>query len=132
MEYQRLLGHRSSLFLKPPKNRTASPLHRSLGIRSRALPPFTSAYITGLQIYLDGPYGAPSSHIFRAQHAVLIGTGIGVTPFASILQSIMHRYWKNCHKCPRCEHEWTAELPASVMNLKKVGLKSLTAAHKQG
>ncbi|KAI5709041.1 hypothetical protein M8J76_008768 [Diaphorina citri] len=26
-----------------------------------------------LEIYLDGPYGAPSSHIFRAQHAVLIG-----------------------------------------------------------
>lgn len=47
-----------------------------------------------LEIYIDGPYGAPSSHIFRAQHAVLIGTGIGVTPFASILQSIMHRYYK--------------------------------------
>jgi NADPH oxidase 5 len=47
-----------------------------------------------LEIFIDGPYGAPSSHIFRAQHAVLIGTGIGVTPFASILQSIMHRYWK--------------------------------------
>ncbi|XP_043193390.1 NADPH oxidase 5-like isoform X4 [Amphibalanus amphitrite] len=73
-----------------------------------------------LEIYLDGPYGTPSSHIFRAQHAVLIGTGIGVTPFASILQSIMYRYWKNCHRCPRCQHEWTAELPASVMNLKKV------------
>jgi NADPH oxidase 5 len=47
-----------------------------------------------LQIFIDGPYGAPSSHIFRAQHAVLVGTGIGVTPFASILQSIMHRYYK--------------------------------------
>lgn len=47
-----------------------------------------------LEIFIDGPYGAPSSHIFRAQHAVLVGTGIGVTPFASILQSIMHRYWK--------------------------------------
>jgi predicted ferric reductase len=47
-----------------------------------------------LEIYIDGPYGAPSSHIFRAQHAVLVGTGIGVTPFASILQSIMHRYYK--------------------------------------
>jgi predicted ferric reductase len=46
------------------------------------------------QIFIDGPYGAPSSHIFKAQHAVLVGTGIGVTPFASILQSIMHRYWK--------------------------------------
>ena len=41
-----------------------------------------------LEIYIDGPFGAPSSNIFRAEHAVLIGTGIGVTPFASILQSV--------------------------------------------
>ena len=45
-----------------------------------------------LDIYIDGPFGSPSSNIYRAEHAVLIGTGIGVTPFASILQSIAHRY----------------------------------------
>ena len=28
----------------------------------------------------------------RAEHAVLVGTGIGITPFASILQSISRRY----------------------------------------
>ncbi|XP_055323484.1 superoxide-generating NADPH oxidase heavy chain subunit C isoform X2 [Sitodiplosis mosellana] len=73
-----------------------------------------------LEIYIDGPYGAPSSHIFRAQHAVLIATGIGVTPFASILQSIMHRYWKARHTCPRCNFEWSSEIPQSIMNLRKV------------
>ena len=41
------------------------------------------------KVYIDGPYGTPSTHIFQAEHAVLIGAGIGVTPFASILQSIM-------------------------------------------
>ena len=39
-----------------------------------------------LEVYIDGPFGSPSSNIYRAEHAVLIGTGIGVTPFASILQ----------------------------------------------
>ncbi|KAK4303693.1 hypothetical protein Pmani_024320 [Petrolisthes manimaculis] len=73
-----------------------------------------------LVIYMDGPFGAPSSHIFRAQHAVLIATGIGVTPFASILQSIMHKYWKARHTCPKCTHSWTSDLPHSVMNLRKV------------
>ncbi|KAG5871550.1 hypothetical protein JTB14_011317 [Gonioctena quinquepunctata] len=73
-----------------------------------------------LEIYLDGPYGAPSSHIFRAQHAVLIATGIGVTPFASILQSIMHRYWKARHTCPKCTFSWASEIPATIMNLRKV------------
>lgn len=72
------------------------------------------------QIYLDGPYGAPSSHIFQAQHAVLIATGIGVTPFASILQSIMHRYWKARHSCPKCSYSWSSEIPATVMHLRKV------------
>ncbi|MBV7338833.1 hypothetical protein KFU94_63560 [Chloroflexi bacterium TSY] len=42
-------------------------------------------------VYLDGPYGAPSSHIFESNVAILIGAGIGVTPFASILKSILHR-----------------------------------------
>ncbi|XP_075169966.1 NADPH oxidase [Haematobia irritans] len=73
-----------------------------------------------LEIFIDGPYGAPSSHIFMAQHAVLIGTGIGVTPFASILQSIMHRYWKARHSCPRCLFEWASDIPKTVMNLRKV------------
>ncbi|XP_015595407.1 NADPH oxidase 5 isoform X2 [Cephus cinctus] len=73
-----------------------------------------------LEIFLDGPYGTPSSHIFQAQHAVLIATGIGVTPFASILQSIMHRYWKARHTCPKCTFSWASEIPPTVMYLRKV------------
>ena len=80
-----------------------------------------------LLVYIDGPFGAPTSQIFRAQHAVLIGTGIGVTPFASILQSIMHRYWQARNTCPKCQYQWTSDLSASVgLNLRKV---SNTWAH---
>ncbi|CAH2098519.1 unnamed protein product [Euphydryas editha] len=75
-----------------------------------------------LEIYLDGPYGAASSHIFHAQHAVLIAAGIGVTPFASILQAIMYRYWRARATCPKCAHTFTTELPQyqGDMSLKKV------------
>ncbi|WP_413173026.1 EF-hand domain-containing protein [Anabaena azotica] len=45
----------------------------------------------GVSVYLDGPYGTPSTHIFESKYAVLIGAGIGVTPFASILKSILYR-----------------------------------------
>ena len=45
-----------------------------------------------LVVYIDGPHSAPSSTIFSAEHAVLVATGIGVTPFASILQSIVARF----------------------------------------
>lgn len=72
-----------------------------------------------LEVYIDGPFGAPSSNIFRAEHAVLIGTGIGVTPFASILQSIMHRYWQVKRQCPQCLYQWSDEI-SSIFNLKKV------------
>ncbi|KAI5631135.1 ferric reductase NAD binding domain-containing protein [Phthorimaea operculella] len=73
-----------------------------------------------LEIYLDGPYGAASSHIFRAQHAALIAAGIGVTPFASILQSIMYRYWSQRTTCPKCSHTWAKDLPQNTMSLRKV------------
>lgn len=48
-------------------------------------------YFIVRQCYVDGPYGTPTRQIFASEHAVLIGAGIGITPFASILQSIMYR-----------------------------------------
>jgi NADPH oxidase len=40
------------------------------------------------RLRIDGPYGAPAEDVFANEVAVLIGTGIGVTPFASILKQI--------------------------------------------
>jgi NADPH oxidase len=40
---------------------------------------------------IDGPYGAPAEDVFNNEIAVLIGTGIGVTPWASILKNIWHQ-----------------------------------------
>ena len=68
---------------------------------------------------IDGPFGAPTSNIFRANHAVLVGTGIGVTPFSSVLQSIMYRYWEKREECPKCHHRWTHDL-SNLGNLEKV------------
>ncbi|XP_064476773.1 NADPH oxidase 5-like isoform X2 [Ornithodoros turicata] len=73
-----------------------------------------------LVVRIDGPYGSPSSHIFQAQHAVMVAAGIGVTPFASILQSIMYRYYQARSTCPKCSHCWVAKKPQSFMKLRKV------------
>ncbi|KAL8669938.1 MAG: hypothetical protein Q9224_007705, partial [Gallowayella concinna] len=40
------------------------------------------------RLRIDGPYGAPAEDVFDNEIAVLIGTGIGVTPWASILKNI--------------------------------------------
>ena len=42
------------------------------------------------KIRIDGPYGAPAEDVFANEIAVLVGTGIGVTPWASILKNIWH------------------------------------------
>jgi NADPH oxidase len=40
------------------------------------------------KLRIDGPYGAPAEDVFDNEIAVLIGTGIGVTPWASVLKDI--------------------------------------------
>jgi len=46
-------------------------------------------------VRIDGPYGAPAEDVFSAEVAVLVGAGIGVTPFASILKHIWYCQQKN-------------------------------------
>lgn len=64
---------------------------RSLGNWSSALRAQVERGAPPPIVHVDGPYGSPSAHIFAAKRAVLIGAGIGVTPFASVLESIVMR-----------------------------------------
>ncbi|KAJ7723641.1 NADPH oxidase [Mycena metata] len=45
-------------------------------------------------VRIDGPYGAPAEDVFDVEVAILIGAGIGVTPFASILKHIWYKQRK--------------------------------------
>jgi ferredoxin-NADP reductase len=36
-------------------------------------------------------YETPSTHVFESEVAVLVGAGIGITPFASIVKSVLMR-----------------------------------------
>lgn len=42
-------------------------------------------------IKIDGPFGSASEEVFRYQRLILVGAGIGVTPFASIMRSLALR-----------------------------------------
>ena len=86
---------------------------------------FTFTYFTLLlcmQCFIDGPYGTASREIFETEHAVLISAGIGVTPMASILQSIAHIYKESTKECPRCHHSFYSPVSDCGTNLKKVNL----------
>jgi NADPH oxidase 2 len=45
----------------------------------------------GLVLRIDGPYGSASEEVFEFDTVILVGAGIGVTPFISILKSISMR-----------------------------------------
>ncbi|XP_009319788.1 PREDICTED: NADPH oxidase 5 [Pygoscelis adeliae] len=76
--------------------------------------------LCSIKCYIDGPYGTPTRRIFTSEHAVLIGAGIGITPFASILQSIMYRYRRRKQSCPSCHYSWCEDLQDEEMTLRKV------------
>ena len=42
-------------------------------------------------MYLDGPYGTPIQELMKVDHAVFVGGGVGVNPFASVLQHILNK-----------------------------------------
>lgn len=66
---------------------------RALGNWTRALAERFAAPAShrGERVHVDGPYGTPSVHLWDSEHVVTIASGIGVTPFASILQSLQIR-----------------------------------------
>jgi len=45
-----------------------------------------------LKVYVDGPYGAPAQDFTKYKVAILVGSGIGVTPFAAVLRDLLHTY----------------------------------------
>ena len=112
---------------------------RSLGNWTRALRRRAEEQMRAgaaeISAYVDGPYGSPSRHVFESRHAVLIGAGIGVTPFASILESIVlrangrgerpvtleraHFFWLNRDQY---SFEWFAALLAELERIDGAGV----------
>lgn len=113
---------------------------RSLGNWTKALRRHAEEHPgdAGLVAYVDGPYGTPSARIFESPIVVLIGAGIGVTPFASVLESIALRgsdpnatpsklervyfYWLNQDQY---SFEWFADLLADLETKDHKGLLDL-------
>ncbi|KAF9976317.1 hypothetical protein BGZ65_007879, partial [Modicella reniformis] len=66
-------------------------------------------------VQIDGPFGAPTEDVFNHEIVVLVGSGIGVTPFASILRDIWYRANNNMPlKTKRIEFYWVCRDLASL------------------
>ncbi|KAJ3498196.1 hypothetical protein NLG97_g1314 [Lecanicillium saksenae] len=44
-----------------------------------------------IQVGINGPFGAPAQHFYDFDQSMIIGAGIGVTPFAGILADLQHK-----------------------------------------
>lgn len=44
------------------------------------------------RLYIDGPYGAPAQDYLNYDVLLLVGLGIGATPFISILKDMLHHH----------------------------------------
>lgn len=53
-------------------------------------------------IFIKGPYSSCARYVFDCKHIVLIGGGIGITPYASILSSLMAQFRASCITCKHC------------------------------
>ncbi|XP_072234297.1 cytochrome b-245 heavy chain [Leuresthes tenuis] len=74
------------------------------------------------KVAIDGPFGTASEDVFRYEVVMLVGAGIGVTPFASILKSVWYKHIQNNQNvftkkiyfywlCPETQaFEWFADL----------------------
>ncbi|XP_075040739.1 NADPH oxidase 1 isoform X2 [Mixophyes fleayi] len=49
-------------------------------------------------LVVDGPFGTASEDVFKYEVSMLVGAGIGVTPFASILKSIWYKFQHDDHR----------------------------------
>lgn len=99
-------------------------------MRSYSSPPLHTLHPTHShtphRISVDGPFGTASEDVFTHEVGLLVGAGIGVTPFASILKSVFYKltdesttlrlkkvyfYWI----CPEpTAFEWFADLLLSL------------------
>ena len=127
-----------------PFSITSAPESAALTVHVRALGNWTKALrkraesapsVGALPVYVDGPYGSPSGHVFESRVAVLVGAGIGVTPFASILESIVLRANRRSERAPSLERahffwlnrdqysfEWFAALLAELERIDGAGV----------
>ncbi|KAK3606271.1 hypothetical protein CHS0354_037947 [Potamilus streckersoni] len=85
-----------------PFTLTSAPHEEHLSLHIRALGPWTTNLRKTYDLnnrgdkshpmlYLDGPFGEGHQDWYRFRVSVLVGGGIGVTPFASILKDIAHK-----------------------------------------
>ncbi|KAK7092277.1 hypothetical protein V1264_008051 [Littorina saxatilis] len=130
-----------------PFTLTSAPHEDTLKVHIRALGPWTwniretfdpenlGPNTRYPKLYLDGPYGAGQQDWYQYEVSVLVGAGIGVTPYASILKDFVHMSSINCTYKVKCQKlyfiwitgsqrhfEWLIDILREVEEIDKDGM----------
>ncbi|MFT7802180.1 cytochrome b-245 heavy chain-like isoform X1 [Arapaima gigas] len=73
-----------------PFTMTSAPEENFFSVHIRSAGDWTEKLFKMMAV--DGPFGTASEDVFDYEVSMLIGAGIGVTPFASILKSIWYKF----------------------------------------
>lgn len=132
-----------------PFTLTSAPHEDTLSLHIRAVGPWTmrlreiysAESVSSLggypKIYLDGPFGEGHQEWNKFEVSVLVGGGIGVTPFASILKDLVHKSTVSskisCKKIyfiwvtrTQRQFEWLEDI---IREVEDIDQKSLVSVH---
>eukprot|EP00118_Oscarella_pearsei_P006944 m.32550 g.32550 ORF g.32550 m.32550 type:complete len:1691 (+) comp31668_c0_seq3:179-5251(+) len=96
-QWVRIASHGLSKDEYHPFTLTSAPHEEHLSLHIRAVGPWTQNLRKIYSdtpyplLYLDGPFGEGHQDWHRFDVSVMVGGGIGVTPFASILKDVVHK-----------------------------------------
>ncbi|XP_069121720.1 dual oxidase-like [Argopecten irradians] len=132
-----------------PFTLTSAPHEDNLSLHIRALGPWTWNLRQTFdpenlkdgpypKLFLDGPYGAGQQDWYQYDVSVLVGAGIGVPPYASILKDFVHMalmrntYRMKCQKlyfvwitASQRHYEWLLDIIREVEAIDKKGIVSI-------
>ncbi|KAK9841472.1 hypothetical protein WJX74_006501 [Apatococcus lobatus] len=74
--------------------------------------PRMSAEHMGMEVIMDGPYGAPTQDHKHFRNLLLVGAGIGLTPMVSVLKSLLYERYPD-HPIPE-RHAYPLSSPSPV------------------
>ncbi|XP_043846227.1 dual oxidase 2 [Dromiciops gliroides] len=132
-----------------PFTLTSAPHEDTLSLHIRAVGPWTTRlreiyslppgnnYTSYPKLYLDGPFGEGHQEWHKFEVSVLVGGGIGVTPFASILKDLVFKSSVNSQLLfkkiyfiwvtrTQRQFEWMADI---IREVEENDLKELVSVH---
>ena len=122
---------------------SSAPHEEHISLHIRAVGPWTHNFreiftrcneqkIPFPKLYLDGPFGEGHQDWYRYDVAILVGGGIGVTPFASILKEMVHRFNIGAHiQCKKVYFIWVTRTQRQYEWLTDI-IKECEDADKKG